>query len=445
MKHFFFLFGQKKPGDHLFEFSIGELKSVAKTLNIVLKIKDNDINSINNLSYAIIELESCDHVKMMLPRLILCKCVIELWGQGASFPDLNRDLKQNLDDEKLLLLKESVSFCMRVKGIMKKVSMAEQRQKMEMITDEAFPVKGNVNLKAPDQEYYLFEDYTGLTDNKYPKFLFFGRLVGEGPRKLLDTYALPKRKFIGNTSMEPEMSFFMANVAQVVKGSFVLDPFVGSGSILVSAAHFGGYVCGSDINYNIVHAVGKSSKHNVINRAKDESILTNLKQYGLQDKYIDILVADAAKHPWKTAVPIFDAIITDPPYGIRESSRKVGHKKEDMNAWDDCAQHYPEKKQYHLDQVFKDLLNFSAASLVVGGRLVYFLPVNRNEYTDDFVPKHPSLTLVGNYEQVLNTHSSRRLIVMEKTANSIESHQSSINSDFYTVSNSFRNFYFNGK
>lgn len=33
---------------------------------------------------------------------------------------------------------------------------------------------------------------------------------------------------------------------------------------------------------------------------------------------------DNASPPWRRTVPIFDAVITDPPYGIREPTEKVG-------------------------------------------------------------------------------------------------------------------------
>ena len=43
---------------------------------------------------------------------------------------------------------------------------------------------------------------------------------------------------------------------------------------------------------------------------KDENVLSNLHQYGLQHQYIDMLVADAAKCVWRQG-ELFDAIITD--------------------------------------------------------------------------------------------------------------------------------------
>lgn len=41
--------------------------------------------------------------------------------------------------------------------------------------------------------------------------------------------------------------------------------------------------------------------------------------------------------------------------------------------------HVPVSQAYHLSDIFTDLLNFSAHHLVMGGRLVYWLPVYRPE------------------------------------------------------------------
>lgn len=42
----------------------------------------------------------------------------------------------------------------------------------------------------------------------------------------------------------------------------------------------------------------------------DESVLANLRQYGLEKFYIDVLVSDAAKVVWRSG-DLFDAIVTD--------------------------------------------------------------------------------------------------------------------------------------
>ena len=100
-------------------------------------------------------------------------------------------------------------------------------------------------------EHFGF-DHNHLPDE--PFRLFFGRLVAEGQRDLIAKFSLKKRLFIGNTSMDPQLSFLMANVACVKSGDLMLDPFCGSGSIMLICARFGAMVMGSDIDFMMLHA-----------------------------------------------------------------------------------------------------------------------------------------------------------------------------------------------
>lgn len=60
--------------------------------------------------------------------------------------------------------------------------------------------------------------------------------------------------------MDAQLSLLMANQAQVKSGDIILDPFVGTGSLLVAAAQFGGYVFGTDIDYLMLHGRTRPSR-----------------------------------------------------------------------------------------------------------------------------------------------------------------------------------------
>ena len=60
--------------------------------------------------------------------------------------------------------------------------------------------------------------------------------------------------------MDPQLSIIMANQAQVKSGDIVLDPFVGTGSLLITASMFGGYTLGTDIDYLMLHARTRPSR-----------------------------------------------------------------------------------------------------------------------------------------------------------------------------------------
>ena len=67
-----------------------------------------------------------------------------------------------------------------------------------------------------------------------------------------------------------------------------------------------------------------------------------------------------------------------------------------------------------MGDLYLDLMNFASKHLEDGGRLAFWIPVVRDDYSEDKLPRHPGLRLVSNCEQVFSSHTSRRLIVMEK-------------------------------
>lgn len=104
-------------------------------------------------------------------------------------------------------------------------------------------LQGRVNLKNPDHKFWLIEtDDYGVNNGLPPvaeRRIFFGREIGAADRKLIPTYQLKSRNYLGPTAMDAEVAFLMANQALVEPEKLVYDPFVGTGSILVAAAHFG--------------------------------------------------------------------------------------------------------------------------------------------------------------------------------------------------------------
>lgn len=104
-------------------------------------------------------------------------------------------------------------------------------------------LQGRVNLKNPIHKFWLMEtDDYGSHNGLQPileRRIFFGREVGYADRKLLPTYQLKSRAYIGPTAMDAEMAFLMANQALASPGKLVYDPFAGTGSVIIAAAHFG--------------------------------------------------------------------------------------------------------------------------------------------------------------------------------------------------------------
>jgi tRNA (guanine10-N2)-methyltransferase len=275
-------------------------------------------------------------------------------------------------------------------------------------------MEGPINLKTPDVEFAILEDYGFNPNDHIPpedlKTVYFGVHIATGNRDLVKNYSLKSRKYIGNTSMDAELSLIMANMALCTAGKLVYDPFVGTGSFLVTSSHYGSYTMGSDIDGRQI-------------RGRDgNSIKSNLDQYNMKNRMVDTLVFDVCNHPWRST-PLFDAICTDPPYGVRAGAKRLGRKRgnrtvEEIPLVDGVPSHLrtdyrPPTVPYDMPEVLADLLEFAAKYLVVGGRIAYWLPNVVEEDEDPETPYHPNLELIADSEQPFNGWS-RRLVVMEK-------------------------------
>ncbi|KHJ95105.1 hypothetical protein OESDEN_04949 [Oesophagostomum dentatum] len=272
-----------------------------------------------------------------------------------------------------------------------------------------------VDLMNPFNTFTVLEEYRGAHDLN-PYRLIFCRLIGHGQSRLKSLYDIKTRRYIGNTTMDPELAFIQSNVCSIKENDLVLDPFMGTGGLLLPAAEFGAYVVGTEINYQIAKAVGKSSRHDMEMRAEDESVRANFEQYGTERHYLCGILADASWHDlWER--PLFSAIVTDPPYGIREKGRKIGKKPRKEHWTLPSAErqcHFPEKQPYSLEKTFTDLCDLAASVLLVGGKLSFWFPVILESYSEDCLPYHPALKLLANCEQRLSLKTSRRLLMYQK-------------------------------
>jgi tRNA (guanine10-N2)-dimethyltransferase len=107
-----------------------------------------------------------------------------------------------------------------------------------------------------------------------------------------------KRPFFYPGSMSPKLARCMVNLTGVKEGDLVLDPFCGTGGILIEAGIMRARVVGVDIDERMV-----------------EGTIKNLKHCGV--KNYEVFKEDARKIelPYKV-----NAVATDPPYGISAST-----------------------------------------------------------------------------------------------------------------------------
>lgn len=100
------------------------------------------------------------------------------------------------------------------------------------------------------------------------------------------------RPYFHPTSINPKIARVLVNLARVKRDNAVLDPFCGTGGILIEAGLMGIQFFGSDIDEKMV-----------------DGCVRNLEHYGLKG---EITKGNAME---LTPEGKFDAIVTDPPYG----------------------------------------------------------------------------------------------------------------------------------
>ncbi|KAI4966793.1 hypothetical protein ZWY2020_035997 [Hordeum vulgare] len=202
----------------------------------------------------------------------------------------------------------------------------DERKLPYLTPESSFKIVGRVNLKKPDHKFFVLETDDYGSQNGLPpvsqKAVFFG----------VPAYELKSRKYIGPTAMDCEMAFLMANQGLAGLGNF-----------------------GADIDIRVVRD----------GRGPHCNIWSNFEQYKLPEP-LCVLRADNNLPPWrpglKEVVGSSKGII--PPYIVPDEKRE---------------NHIPSTAPYSLAECVHDLLLLAARMLVIGGRLVFFYPVLRDD------------------------------------------------------------------
>eukprot|EP00924_Labyrinthula_sp_SR-Ha-C_P012562 snap_masked-scaffold_10-processed-gene-10.26-mRNA-1 protein AED:0.22 eAED:0.22 QI:0/0/0/0.33/1/1/3/0/519 len=349
--------------------------------------------------------------KVFAERSVMIHFIVKLYIYSNNLSSLLENICSVAD----LSVKKTDSWRLDVESLNNSISFEEQNEFREKVLNcinkNLFSGKINLarNLSYCSENYNQFSlilQYEKKAKSKEVKpnieQAIFGKIVGQGMKKTLAEFSLKSRVFLGPTSTEAELAFLMANQGRISIGKKVFDPFVGTGSILLSASKLGAICFGSDIDTRIL-------------RGKQKNIFDNFKQYNLQKPEI-FRMDFSPRGICLKYDSFFDAIICDPPYGIRAGARKSTSKDE---TYTKKLQEHPNKHivqtaPYAPEDLLPELVDSAARLLTIGGYLVYLLPVNVQNYSDNILPKHKCLKLISNSEDCLTTKYSRRLITMKK-------------------------------
>ena len=157
----------------------------------------------------------------------------------------------------------------------------------DVISEVAARVGGRVSLEKPDVEVTVVrgkKDYIAITR----------------PQEMTQDWAQrrPRRRpFFHPAAIFPKLSRALVNLTRVRRGETIIDPFCGTGSLLLEAYEAGATPVGLDIDGRMVRGAR-----------------SNMASFG--QSWLGLIKADAGRAPLRTV----DAICTDVPYGRASST-----------------------------------------------------------------------------------------------------------------------------
>lgn len=423
-------------------FRLAELNALAVLENIDMEILSYSPSS----PYCFVKLPSAEAAMRLVKRSILAKAIYEVWGNGSSYDDL-LDNVRGVSEHIWPLYKKS-TFKFTFDSFQGTRSTTEQGKLIERFRFLGF--EGKIRMKNPELELCLSEEWqfdAAALGIHEPQQIHLGRFLGGSDRDSVVKYDLKKRDYICTTSMDSELALVTANIAMAGPGKIFYDPFVGSGSFPVACAHYGALAFGSDIDGRSIRGKGKSKPN----------LLSNFKQYGLVSEFGDSFVADLTNTPLRAA-RLFDGIVCDPPYGVREGLKVLGSRDptkgkepvyKDGTAHHTMDSYIPPKRPYSFLAMLDDILDFAALTLVENGTLSFWMPTSNDIDQEIKIPEHPCLAITSVCTQAFNKWSRRlityrRLADAEVEATTVRKEKVKENGVTASELNPFRKGYFGG-
>ena len=193
---------------------------------------------------------------------------------------LTHEVAEEIDPE---TFKPEGSYAVRVENLTGK--KVEKETVESELGEKLSTEKNKVKLENPETVIKVY-----ITDNKK----YYGQVIEDINRGLFQKRSNEKRPFSSPISMDPILARVLGNLSEVSSGEQILDPFCGTGGILIEAGLCGIGVKCLDIQEEMV-----------------EGAKQNLKEYG-------ILNYNIKKGDISEVDEIFDrynAVISDLPYG----------------------------------------------------------------------------------------------------------------------------------
>ena len=201
----------------------------------ILKAEGYDYKVVEKLTQ-VLRLEADSKcVKPISVRSALTRvCCQEIFNCEATLPEIFENIRCFVG--KFIEKESFVVRIRRVEGITPEIDRVALEAELGGKILETVKTS-TVNLSKPQKTFFGV-----LTDNR---FIFGLKLAEILPKQFLDRRPR-KRPFFHPTAMQAKLGRVMVNLAQPKKGDLLLDPFCGTGGMLVEAALMGCRILGFD-------------------------------------------------------------------------------------------------------------------------------------------------------------------------------------------------------
>jgi tRNA (guanine10-N2)-dimethyltransferase len=240
----------------------------------------NANSNINENASVITKLNAnIDQVSRLNKRLALTWHIINVLGiSDSTMPGI-----MNMVENVVFQEPSSLTYKVRAKKIKRKSPISSED--IERKIGEVLYNKGySADLVYPDVRYRAV-----LTDGK----CIFGRVLASVDRGSFEDRKPQNKPFFYPGVLMPRLARSLVNIARIRPGSIILDPYCGTGGILVEAGLIGAVTLGCDVQWKILLGARM-----------------NLDFY-VPDHFL--MFQDAGNMALKDSS--IDCVVTDPPYG----------------------------------------------------------------------------------------------------------------------------------
>ena len=302
-------------------------------------------------------------------RAVSCRGVFEVWGAGDTPEDCAAATEAVPVEHIHRTIPEGWRAELWVQGARHSAAGRDPGTRMRHFHHILRALQQRpVRLKGPASTICLLEDRRRTPEgaplpSKLPRFHLLRKLPTQqaDSRDLLGTLDLRSRAFLGSSTLDPERALLLCNLGLAGVGDgapSLLDPFCGSGSILLAAAALGAQTVGSDVDPRCTSSERRplpipASPRRPARGTESVRMLDNFEEAGLPPPRdllpLHMAAPDAAQQLLAAngGAP-FHALVTDPPYGRREAV---------------------------VPLLLPRLLQLARATVAPGGRLVFLAPV----------------------------------------------------------------------